>query len=129
MNRFLPFEYRASFKQLLLKFLLEVIVIVLMGIFAILVLKTIFPQFITFLTGAVLLCFVFFTATFLFGRNNLRYLKISNDHLNHASVLGKTIQIPLIQITSISGRGNNDVLLKYAGKKSVLPLNGLPQKN
>ncbi len=128
MERFLPFEYRASFKQIALKFSVEVIVVVLMGIFAILVLKTIFPRFTTLLTGAVLLSFVFFTASFLFGRSNLRYLKISNDHLTHANVLGKTIQIPLAQITSISGRGNNDVLLKYSEKKSVLPLNSLPQK-
>lgn len=128
MERFLPFEYRVSFKQLLLKFSLEVIVIVLMGIFAILVLRTIFPRFINVLTGTILLLFVFFAATFIFARNNLRYLKINNDHFTFANILGKTIQVSTKQITSISGRGNNKVLIKYSDKKTNLPLDGLPQK-
>lgn len=129
MDRFLPFEYRASFKQLLLKFSLEVIVVVLMGIFAILVLKTIFPRFINLLTGTILLLFVFFAATFIFARNNLRYLKINKDHFIFANILGKTIQIPTTQITSVSGRGNNKVCIKYSDKKINLPLDCLPQKN
>lgn len=128
MDRFLPFEYRASFRQLLLKFSLEVIVVVLMGIFAILVLKTIFPRFINMLTGTMLLLFVFFAATFVFARNNLRYLKINKDHFTFANILGKTIQIPTPQITSVSGRGNNKVRIKYADKITNLSLDGLPQK-
>ena len=128
MNRFLPFEYRASFKQLLLKFSLEVIVVVLMGIFSILVLGSIFPQFFSLLTSSILLFFVFLIAVFLFSRNNFRHIGVSREHLAFTRILGKTLKVPIEQVTSITRRGNNNVRIEYSNQHLILPLNSLPEK-